>query len=235
MLQLPLNREQIEALNQDSVIDMSAMNFNNREFKDDVKSSLIFFRNTEVITNLDFSKCSYEQKKLFLLAYITDDIRATLNELTNTWAKILYGRELKVQSILTDSEYNQFRTEQYQLLLKITNFINAIPTASLAAIKELDNMYTPDWTCVEFDSSFSLFNLAPIVKLMNITIFIEEPLNVLYTNIPPKQDRFFHEVLYESGYISMLGMMLQSSPEEIAEISAKLLEKMKEENSENIC
>jgi hypothetical protein len=138
---LPYDINQMEIINNEgAIVDMSNINFPQISAEEQINVSLIYLRNTNFNVKLNFENCSYEDKKEYLIKYITNNINIDYEEFSLTWLKILlffveYDFNLdpdllNIFSILTDEEIKQFISEEniimeelYQLIISLSVYV----------------------------------------------------------------------------------------------------------------
>lgn len=123
-------------LTEDDVIDMSQSGFDS----DPIRSSFIFIRNTELTTNYDFSKCSYEQKSEYLDLYMFGSFDVNIQLLTNTWIEILMSKKCDnpvLPIIFTADEVKRFASEHQESLSEIYNLIISLPMFALVRLADV--------------------------------------------------------------------------------------------------
>lgn len=120
----------------DGIIDMHNLNFpvdSNLQ----VKTSLLYLRNTGIQGNYDFSECTYEEKEEYLLLYLKNNRLDTLIPLlTKTWVYILSSKyfdinKIFMESILTKEEVEIFCVNNKEFLDEIYNFLSSIILCSM--------------------------------------------------------------------------------------------------------
>ena len=82
---IPYQIERIEEIREcGAVVDVSNPIFPGIEQDKQLRTTLVFLRNTGFDVELDFSGCSYEEKRDYLLLYLKDKIDVKYKEFSNT-------------------------------------------------------------------------------------------------------------------------------------------------------
>ena len=131
-LSLPFDID-IDHIGEEVTVDMSSLNFD-VPAEQQKKASFIYLRNVGVKLELDFSKCSYEDKRDFLLLYLQEDIDVDADILSTTWIDILLAKDgggEALPSILTLAEIQTFMQENKDFISEIYRLINSLPIFSM--------------------------------------------------------------------------------------------------------
>lgn len=146
---LPYDFETMQQIMQEgAVVDVTNANYPSIPKEDNVKTSLIYLRNTNFDNiQLDFSKAGYDVKLEFLERYFSgESFPCKLKELSNTILHSLFkilNIDNNLQSILTEDEEIAYIKSHEKQLNELIDLIYSLP---LFLIHRLDN--------VDFDISF---------------------------------------------------------------------------------
>lgn len=143
---LPYNMSEMEEIkNNGAIVDMSDIKFPGIPKDKIQRTAFIFFRNTGFNVKLDFSKCTFEEKEAFLIAYLTENLDVKPSEFATSYIKIfnrLIGNDINIECILLDEEIDQFIKNHEELLSKLFQFINSLPVFALFYFSLNDKAYT---------------------------------------------------------------------------------------------
>jgi hypothetical protein len=136
---LPYTIEQMETINNEgAIVDMSDINFPKINPEDQKRTALIYLRNTNFNVTLDFSKCSYQDRRNFLYMYITSDLDIEYEEFSITWMKILLysldyyiEQDSDIKFILEDEETLKFINEEQDIIHELYQLILSLSTYAL--------------------------------------------------------------------------------------------------------
>ena len=127
-----------------AIVDMSSLNFPSIKGQDQVKTSLIFLRNTgfdNVV--LDFSNCSYELKEEFIKEYLTTDIKVKNEELSDAVMSIIdykfFHNASIIESFMDVDECKTFLKRNKTLMDELLQLLASIPIYSLYRL-QLNNV-----------------------------------------------------------------------------------------------
>lgn len=215
---LPYDLSQMDLIrNNGAIVDMNNINFPNVD--NQVNVAFIFLRNTDYNVTLDFSNCSYDLKKDYLLKYLTESVEYKINSLINTWMAILcssIGILLEDTGILTKEELQKFVDENIEIIGELLHLIISVPvyivsrfnyqgtTISTGDIKTNDSKL--------FNDNINYLFLHPAINIILETDTIFEPENYVkyFTNT---NDKLF-SALQGLPYMAMLVGMVEKTPEE---------------------
>ena len=172
-----------------AVVDMSALEFPGISKDNQQRVALIFLRNTGFNVNLDFKKCSYEEKARFVRLFIESGIECSNAEFPDTWLTIL-KRYVKGEkdvnfSFFTDAELERFVETEQEIIDKVVTVIYSLPVFLLERINIENGEYIDD---IEPSTDSTVSN--------NISFLLSgEAWLDIFLNIDPeryKQYRFEH-------------------------------------------
>lgn len=136
-----------EIKNDGAIVDMSNINFPGIPEERIYKTTFIFLRNTGFNVILDFSKCDFDRKEKFLLAYLNENIDVVQNEFAITYVSILnrmIGSPTIFECILTLEEIDTFIERNKELLSKVLSFMMSLPIFALYYFSLNNEAYTVD-------------------------------------------------------------------------------------------
>ena len=127
---IPYQIEKIEEIREHgAIVDVSNPMFPGIEKDKQLRTTLVFLRNTGFGVELDFTLCTYEEKRDYLLLYLKEKIDVKYKEFSDTWVKIIMesiGIENDRPSILADDEMARFLEENKEYISKVINFIYSL-------------------------------------------------------------------------------------------------------------
>ena len=127
---IPYQIEKIEEIRErGAIVDVSNPMFPGIEKDRQLRTTLVFLRNTGFEVELDFTLCTYEEKRDYLLLYLKEKIDVKYKEFSGTWVKIIMGAigiENDRPSILTEDEVARFLEENKEYISKVINFIYSL-------------------------------------------------------------------------------------------------------------
>lgn len=131
---LPLDIPSMKSMNKETdCVDMSDLKFKGDKTKQK-RSAFLFMRNTNLDANLDFSKCSYEDKEEFLLMFMHGDIEVSCKILASTWMEILThdcSDEVILPCILTEEEIHRFIENNSDSISEVMKLSYSLPVYSI--------------------------------------------------------------------------------------------------------
>lgn len=221
---LPYKLEDMSAISENgAIVDMSCPNFPGVLDNKQIYTSLIFLRNTDFDVSLDFSSCSYLQKKKYLLLYIKDGIECRYEELSDAWIEILlYASqiEFKTQSFMNHKEIAEFILDNKEYIDEILRFIASIPLYAMNRFALNGAAYNTD----EFNKSENTDISNNIVHLFKYSAFMDvfeyasqvyEP--VFYEKIFTMDNNEFFFKMLELPFMKLLLCLARMSEEEITQ------------------
>lgn len=169
---LPLDLTLIDDLTNIN-IDMSELNF---DCPDDrkLRAAFIFIRNLDLDLNLDFSKCSYEMKEEFLLAYLKGDININIPIIRDTWIHILvsgYSESNDIDSILNEKELQEFYNKNKFFIYEINRLIASL---TIMSVYQYSKSNANGANMITFDNQFEETNYDEI-NFNNFSFLTESP------------------------------------------------------------
>ena len=127
---IPYDIEKIEEIREHgATVDVSSPSFPGIAEDKQHRTTLVFLRNTGFDVELDFSGCSYEEKRTYLLLYLQEKIEVKYKEFSDTWVKIIMevlGLESDRKSILSEEELKKFMKENSNYINHVVNFIYSL-------------------------------------------------------------------------------------------------------------
>lgn len=127
---IPYDIEKIEEIRDfGAIVDVSSPDFPGIAEDKQLRTTLVFLRNTGFDVELDFSKCAYEEKRIYLLLYLQEKIEVKYKEFSDTWTSIILqslGFENDRPSILTKEEQSLFMKENNEYISHVINFIYSL-------------------------------------------------------------------------------------------------------------
>lgn len=167
---IPYQIEKIEEIRErGAIVDLSNPMFPGIEKDKQLRTTLVFLRNTGFEVELDFTLCTYEEKRDYLLLYLKEKIEVKYKEFSDTWVKIIMeaiGIENDRPSILTEDEMARFLEENKEYISKVINFIYSL------------TLYAMD--------RYSLSNQAYNMKSFNTTDVDDIGSNICYVLVAPE-------------------------------------------------
>lgn len=228
---LPYKLEDMFAISENgAVVDMSCPNFPGVSDDKQLYTSLIFLRNTDFDVSLDFSSCTYLQKKKYLLLYMKDGIKCRYKKLSDAWIEILlYASqiEFKTQSFMNHKEITEFILDNKEYIDEILRFIASIPLYAMNRFTLNGVAYNTD----EFSKSENTDISNNIVHLFKYNAFMDvfeyasqvyEP--VFYEKIFTMDNNEFFFKMLELPFMKLLLGLARMSEEEITQFMTEGLE-----------
>ena len=127
---IPYDIEKIEKIRDcGAIVDVSAPEFPGIEKDKQLRTTLVFLRNTGFDVKLDFSECTYEEKRTYLLLYLQEKIEIKYKEFSDTWTNIILqslGFENNRSSILTKEEQSLFIKENNEYISHVVSFLYSL-------------------------------------------------------------------------------------------------------------
>lgn len=211
---LPIDLEQVD-LNSEFKIDMSDLNFD-VDSQDQKHAAFVFFRNSGLNQELDFSNCSYEDKDEYLMLFMQTNLDIHAPILASTWMEILSAKDgggIYLPTILSADEIKQFREDHKLFLDEMYCIINSLPVYA---------MYTSDMNGKLFNvdeipsSDFDGIKLANFSKLVDFDSFIllidgSTP-SKFYRKLFLPKEFYINQIMSKLPYGNMLQMMF-AAPE----------------------
>ena len=150
---IPYNIELIEEIKENgAIVDLSSPDFPGIAPDKQLRTTLVFLRNTGFEVRLDFSKCSYKEKRDYLILYLKEKIEIKNREFADSWYKILMeksGFSCEEECILSDEELVRFISEEADYIDHVINFIYSLPLYAMKRYTLEDKAYNMD----SFDES----------------------------------------------------------------------------------
>lgn len=127
---IPYDIEKIEEIRDcGAIVDVSAPDFPGIEKDKQLRTTLVFLRNTGFDVKLDFTKCTYEEKRTYLLLYLQEKIEVKYKEFSDTWTSIILqslGFVNNKSSILTKEEQSLFIKENNEYISHVVTFLYSL-------------------------------------------------------------------------------------------------------------
>ena len=200
---LPYNNQDLGFIQQNSAfVDMSSINFPNIKKEKQIETALIYLRNTNFNVQYDFSKCSFQQKKNFLIQYFTNNYILNIPQLNNTWMYILlyvngYKNEYNYECILNKEQLNSFLQIYQQLIITIIQVIISLPvflTLNITEVKINNNINQNNQFFInnniinlfEYQDFILLYENAMSLESLNFTKIFKRQNNQLFNAINNK-------------------------------------------------
>lgn len=179
-----------------AIIDMSRFYFPSYLMEDPIKTAFIYLRNTNYDNLIfDFSNCSYELRKEFLIKYLQTNMHFPCHELISTWLFILnyyqgfiFNRADGVRkeesnslySILSNEEIDAFISEYKEILDSSLQFIQSLPIYLIIRLKtdiKVENDIPKFEGEKKFGKNIYFFAKNPACNLLMVGNHIFEPLD----------------------------------------------------------
>jgi len=182
-------------------VDMSQLQF---PCNDDVKirATFIFLRNIDLDLNLDFSKCSYEDKEKFILMFMTGDISSMNKEMIDTWIDILLSKYLDndITGILNSSEIDLFKIRNIEL---INNIYNLIASLTVLGIYKYIKSGATGSDMIEFDEEFENTDYDEINFKNFSRLTISKYFGIIFQNVDTSNMKFYSKYFDGEDQISI--------------------------------
>lgn len=164
LIGIPASIDSELEIHNDYTIDMNETHFGLEKEK---LAAFIYIRNCGLKNKLDFSKCPYNDKEEYLIIFIQNPIEVQSKELIDTWVSIL-SDESRNNSILNQSELDEFKKRNENLIIMIKTFINSL---MLYKAKNMEDEFfhtgiDQEFYHTEYDK-ISIINLFNIIKEYN--------------------------------------------------------------------
>ena len=215
---LPYKIEEMEQIQANGAeIDMSDINFPVEGEK--TRITFIYLRNTDFNNiTFDFSNTSYEDKKDFLISYMTGDITYKIQELIDTWQVIVCNYKnfnYNIKSILTNEEIQKFIEENISLVEEVVRFLESLLIAVISRLEFEDGSIKMDVEEIE-DVSFNknIYNLITKDFIFAISMFEPSFKPAMYkSHFYMENDELFDILTKETPYVSLFyGMTTEDWP-----------------------
>jgi len=215
---LPYKIEEMEKIqNKGAEIDMSNINFPVEGDKFRITS--IYLRNTDFDNIIfDFSTTSYEDKRDFLLFYMTGDITYKIQPLIDTWQVIIcYFKNFNynINSILNIEEIQRFIDENISLVSEIIRFLESLPIAVISRLDLEDGEIKMDVEEIETVSfNKNIYELITRDFILAISMFEPNFEPAMYkSHFYKENDELFDIITKENPYVSLFyGMTTEDWP-----------------------
>lgn len=244
---LPYSNTDMEKVySEGAIVDMSSIKFPNIEEKDNARTSIIYLRNTNYKTELDFSNCSYEFKSQILKEYYLGDILYNIPELTETLLSILLimnkitvvnvNTTQKMLSslncIFTDEETARFLKEEEIFLKNINQFLHSIPLYIYSRLATKEKVSLELNMFPKTDSIPCNKNIIHILKLPLVNEIVDGENPIFYENIFTINETELFEACKDLVFFHTIEFMLESTKEQVKELMDKADEFYKETKKE---
>lgn len=237
---LPFDISILEEMEGTVSIDMSNPNFNVPGVKQK-RSAYVFLRNLGVPVELDFTKCSYEDKEEYLLLFMQENIDVDCELLTNTWIEILSARDgggVVLPSILSVDEIDQFLERNKEFLDEMYQLINSLPIYSMyCSIQNTQAFNVDDFEKTDYDG-IKITNFSKLSKYSAFMLLIDgNTPSKFYTKLFIKDEPNIIAMMERLPYLNLLTAFF-SPPEiqtQIADGINDLLKPHENNNCEGGC
>ena len=119
-------------------INMHEINFQINSINKRIIAAFTYLRNTNLISNdikLDFDKCTYDEKEIYLLTFLQNKMQFMSPVLKHTWLKILYSfntmENTEIESILDNDEIKKFIENNIDYVKNVFKFLISLPIAAI--------------------------------------------------------------------------------------------------------
>ena len=131
------NDQNVLSTTDELVIDMSDLRFNCDTDKKKFYA-FIYIRNTGLKAQLNFEKCSFEDKEEYLMMFMKSNIEIKCPILASTWIEIISfdDSEIYLPSILDSNEIRKFINNNREFVNNIHQFINSLPIYAIYKFKK---------------------------------------------------------------------------------------------------
>lgn len=186
---------------EDVSIDMSNLKF---DIPDDKKKfySFVFIRNSGIKPELNFDKCSFEDKEEYLLLFLTTEIELKCSILASTWIEILNHADgvVVLPSILTQEEIEKFVERNRDFVDRCRQFINSLPIYALYSFHQPteDPMDFSEFEHTDYED-IKLTNFYQLAEVDNFILLLE--INPPDSHKPAFFDNLFNDM--EKSYDMM--------------------------------
>lgn len=204
-----------------AVVDLSRVKFPTLNTTyDNMKAAITYLRNTGYKVQLDFSEMSYEQKKVFIKAYLDTNVAYDIPEVDDIWLRILFmcgyfNFEVE-NAIMNDLEINCFISEEKDYLRKLADFIISLP---LYLVLRLDTNISTDGIEVVEDkvNTTNFINIIKRPEFEGLMLMSggKPPKN--YVNVFTLKNNELFEAIANTNFNVALTGMLSAKPEEFLE------------------
>jgi hypothetical protein len=178
---LPYDMSQMDDIkNNGAIVDMSDIKFPGIPVEKIPRTAFIFFRNTGFDVKLDFSKCSFEQKELFLTDYLVYNIDVKLSEFATSYVKILnrfIGNDIDVECILTNEEIDLFIENHNKDIHTLLQFFMSLPIFTMFYFSLNGEGYSLD-DIEKTDQDFINDNLYHIIETDGFVVLYDNELEI---------------------------------------------------------
>ena len=205
---IPYQVERIEEIRErGAVVDVSNPIFPGIEQDKQLRTTLVFLRNTGFDVELDFSGCSYEEKRDYLLLYVKDKIDVKYKEFSDTWVSIIMeaiGLENDRPSILNDDEMARFIEENMGYISRVINFIYSLTLYAMdryslnSQAYDMKSFKTTDYEDIGFNICYVL-EAPEIIMVYSID---DEPL--FYTKLFTIENNKLFDAVQKLPFMSLL-------------------------------
>lgn len=168
---IPYDIEKIEEIrDRGAIVDVSSPDFPGIEKEKQLRTTLVFLRNTGFDVELNFSSCTYEEKRDYLLLYLQEKIEIKNKEFSDTWVNILMeyiGIECNRPCFLNREELSTFVSENREYISHVVNFIYSLGLYAMKRYSLEDKAYDfNDFETSDLDDISN--NICEIIKAPEI-------------------------------------------------------------------
>lgn len=205
---IPYDIEKIEEIrDHGAIVDVSSPNFPGIEKDKQLRTTLVFLRNTGFNVELDFSKCTYEEKREYLLLYLQEKIEIKNKEFSDTWVKILMeyiGIESDKPCFLNEEELTTFISENSEYISHVVNFIYSLVLYAMKRYSLEDKAYSfEDFETSDTDDISD--NICQIIKVPEIImIYSTDNTPVFYNKVFTIENNKLFDAIQRLPFISLL-------------------------------
>lgn len=195
---LPFDINVVDTTSEKISIDMSHTEFD-VPLNKQKRAAFIFLRNADIKAELDFTDCSYDDKKEYLLMYLQENIEVDADVLTTTWIEILSARDggrVTLPSILDADEIGLFVQENNEFIAEIYQLINSLPIYAMYCSQQNGSLFTTrDFKRTDYDR----------IKMANFYKLAKNDLFILF--VDGNTESLFYEKIFIKGEYYICEMM----------------------------
>ena len=202
------------------VIDMSNLGFD-CDISKKKFYAFIFIRNTGIKAELDFEKCSYEDKEEYLLMFMKSDIEVKCPILASTWIEIISfdDSEIYLPSILNKDEIKKFIDNNGEFVNNLKQFINSLPIYAMYKFNKVSDI---DISMDEFESTdndeIKLANFYQLTEFDRFILLLDDNPSdnhkpILYTKMfdNPENEYNFMHIMERLPYFNLLNILFSDN------------------------
>lgn len=220
---LPVDLDSIGKNQDEYLIDMSDLNFD-MDANYQKRAAFVFLRNTGLKANLDFSRCSYEDKEEYLMLFLQCGVEVQSDILASTWMEILSakdGGDHYLPTILSADEIKRFCEDHREYINELYQFINSLPIHAMM-VSGLDKI---TFNTDEFEKTdYSDISLVNFVKLIDFDSFIllidNSTPQKMYTKLFVPNEYYINQITNKLPYLSLIRVIYQGEGAQDAAIES---------------